>query len=405
MTNLLSNFEYIFCFCAFGVAFAYAGYPILIWGLAHLFGRRRLTGDLDERELPTVSLLIAAHNEAAVIEDRLWNALAMDYPKAKLEVVVASDGSTDGTAQIVRQYANQGVRLLDNEQRLGKSAVLNASIPKLNGQIVLLSDANTQLEPEALRKLVRWFQQPTVGVVCGRLVLTDPRSGRNVDSLYWRYETFLKHCEAKLGALLGANGAVYAIRRDLYTPIPSDTVVDDFVIPLQAKLNTGCEILYDREAIAREETPADLGSEFRRRVRIGAGGYQSISRLWRLMDPRRGWIALAFLLHKILRWCGPFLLIGMLSTNALLLAQPFYRWTLVGQLGFYLLSIALAFTPPRNRFLKPMRLTTMFCSMNLALLFGFWAWLRGTQAGIWERTARPSAPLEPIRNELALPVK
>src|SRR5205823_14619527 len=150
-------------------------------------------------------------------------------------------------------YAGRGIRLLDYSERQGKAAVLNSAFAELSGEIVLLSDANTQTDPAALRKIVRWFRQPAVGVVCGRLVLTDPRTGRNVDSLYWRYETFLKRCEGRLGALLGANGGIYAIRKAFFTPIPAGTVLDDFIIPLLAKLRTGCTILYDDEAVAQEE--------------------------------------------------------------------------------------------------------------------------------------------------------
>src|SRR5262249_55927305 len=157
--------------------------------------------------------------------------------------------------------------------------------------------ANSQTEPDAARKLVRWFHDPNLGVVCGRLVLTDPHTHKNADSLYWRYETFLKRAEGKLGALLGANGAIYAIRRDVFTPIPDDTIVDDLFIPLRAGLHTGCAIVYDCEAIAHEESAPDVGSEFHRRSRIGAGGFQSWALLWKLLNPRQGWVAFTFCSH------------------------------------------------------------------------------------------------------------
>lgn len=236
--------------------------------------------------------------------------------------------------------------------------------------------------------MARWFGDPEVGAVVGRLVLVDPATGRNADGLYWKYETFLKRCEGRLGALLGANGAIYAIRRSLYEPIPPSTIVDDFVIPLLAKQRTGCGIVYDCEAIAVEESAPGVGDEFHRRARIGAGGYQAIGMLWRLLDPRRGWVAFAFLSHKVLRWLCPFFLIGAFVANLALVGRPLYRGLLVAQVAFYAVAAATALVPARVRFLRPLRLTTMFASMNAALLVGFWRWLRGRQRAAWKRTAR-----------------
>jgi cellulose synthase/poly-beta-1,6-N-acetylglucosamine synthase-like glycosyltransferase len=385
----------IFWACSALVAYAYLGYPLLVWGLSRAFHQRVVPQAGDVADLPAVSLLIAAYNEEAVIEDRLRNALAMDYPADKLQIVVSSDGSTDRTTEIVRRHAVGRVRLLDYAHRRGKAAVLNASVPELEGEIVLFSDANTEVDAGAVWKLVRWFGDPRVGVVCGRLVLTDPGTGKNVDSLYWKYETFLKECEGRLGALLGANGGIYAIRKAVYTPIPEGTILDDFAIPLVARLRTGCTIVYDSEAVAREETPPALGSEFVRRSRIGAGGFQSLGLLWGLLHPRWGWTALAFASHKILRWICPFFLLGMLASNLVLLRDsPFFKATLAAQFLFYLASGIMAVIPVRSRLLKPLRLTTMFTGMNLALLVGFWRWLRGRQQGVWQRTARTAESAE-----------
>jgi cellulose synthase/poly-beta-1,6-N-acetylglucosamine synthase-like glycosyltransferase len=374
------------CFCL--VVYAYVGYPLAVFCLSRWFGRQARAPRAADADLPSVTLLVAAYNEEADIEKRIETALMTDYPADRLEIIIASDGSTDATPEIVRRYAARGVRLLDYTERRGKSSVLNSAFPEARGDIVLLSDANTQLDPQALRRMVRWFQDPQVGVVCGRLVLTDPATGRNADGLYWKYETFLKKCEGRLGALLGANGGIYAIRKDLQKPIPPDTIVDDLVLPLQAKLRSGCAIVYESGAVAYEETPAAISSEFHRRSRIGAGGFQSIGLLGGLLHPRHGWTTFTFLSHKVLRWLCPFFLLGLLASNLLLLGQPFYRGFLLGQAAFYLLSLLAAYLPPRPRFLKPLRLTTMFTGMNAALLVGFWRWVRGTQKGAWRRTAR-----------------
>lgn len=388
MSNMHFALKTIFWSCGGLVAYAYAIYPAIIFLCSRIFGKDPRPRDLDDVDLPAISLLIAAHNEEAVIEQRILNALAMDYPTNRLEIVVASDGSDDRTNSILRRYTPR-VRLLDYAFRRGKAATVNDAMTVARGDIVILSDANTLIDPSAARNLVRWFLDPSVGAVCGRLVLVDPASGTNVDSLYWRYETFLKRCESKLGALLGANGALYSIRRDLFTPIPSQTIVDDFVIPLQAKLRTGKAIVYDTNAIAYEETAPHVADELRRRVRIGAGGFQAICMLWRLLDPRRGWIAFTFLSHKITRWLSPFFLLGMfLSSAALFNAGAIYRWSLLFQLVFYSASVAMIRLPSRIRFLRPLRLTSMFTSMNAALFLGFFRWLSGRQQGVWQRTER-----------------
>lgn len=386
-----------FWICAACLLYAYAGYPLLIWWLARRLGRPVEIPAVEETDLPSLSLLIAAYNEEAVIGNTVQTALAMDYPAEKLEIVVASDGSSDATSEIVRCFAGRGVRLLDYRQRRGKASVLNSAFPELSGEIVLLSDANTRIDPAAARRIARWFVNEHIGIVCGRLVLTDPVIGRNVDGLYWKYETFLKRCEGRLGALLGANGAIYAIRRALYAPIPDGTIVDDFVIPLRATLRTGCAIVYDCDAVAHEETPPDMRSEFRRRCRIGAGGFQSMGMLWKLLDPRRGWIAFTFLSHKILRWLCPFFLLGLFATNLVLCEQPFYRYCLLGQVGFFLVSMLSALAPFQARPWKFLRLTAMFTSMNAALLVGFWRWLWGLQKAAWNRTARATIAKDAVR--------
>jgi cellulose synthase/poly-beta-1,6-N-acetylglucosamine synthase-like glycosyltransferase len=378
----------LFWVCLGLVFYTYFGYLLLVSILSRMFSRQAAPQAVAERDLPAVSLLIAAYNEETVIEERIRNALATDYPPEKLEIVIGLDGCTDQTAAIARRFGARGVRVLDYPERRGKATVLNAAMEEVKNPLVLLSDANTEIEPDALRRLVRWFQQPEVGVVCGHVILRDPRSGRNVDSLYWKFETVLKQCEGRLGALLGANGPIYVIRRDLYVPIPSETLVDDFVIPLLIKLRCGCPVIYDREAVAHEETPPDVMSEFHRRARIGAGGFQSIGMLWKLLDPCQGWIAFTFFSHKLLRWLCPFFLIGALATSALLWDSPFFRWALAAQIAFYGVSLLAAIAPKRIALPRPVRLMIMFTSMNAALLVGFVRWLGKRQSAAWRRTAR-----------------
>jgi cellulose synthase/poly-beta-1,6-N-acetylglucosamine synthase-like glycosyltransferase len=383
--SMLAAFLWV-CFAL--VAYVYIGYPLVIYCLARLLGRRRQVARLDDMDLPTVSLLVAAYNEESVIEQRLQNALSLDYPREKLDIVVATDGCSDRTTEIVRRYAGRGVRLLEFPQRRGKATALNSAIPQLQGEVVILSDANTFTESRAARNLARWFRDSRITAVCGKLVLTDPENGRNVDGLYWKYETLLKVCEGELGALLGANGGIYAIRKDRYVPIPQDTILDDLVIPLLSKLGHGGDIIYDSQAVAHEETAPNVGAEFHRRSRIGAGGFGSLRLLSGLLNPLRGWVFFTFLSHKLLRWCCPFFLLGLLLANALLWELPFYRGLLTAQLAFYATAVAAAYVPGRSKPLRLLRLTTMFASMNGALLLGFTRWLLGTQRVTWKRTAR-----------------
>ena len=258
----------------------------------------------------------------------------------------------------------------------------------LRGEIVVLSDANTTMRQDALRCLTNWFSQPDVGVVCGRLVMTDPKSGNNVDSMYWKYETFLKKCESKLGALLGSNGAIYAIRRDLFPGVPHGTIIDDFYIPLEAKRRSGCRIVYDTRAVACEETAPSIRDEFHRRSRIGAGGFQSIGMLWPLLSPSHGWVAFAFFCHKVLRWICPFLLIAALASNLFLLNSEFGRIVMTFQVMGYSMALAGRVLPAKPKVFRVLRLPTMFVMMNAALFVGFFKWLFKNQSGAWKRTER-----------------
>jgi cellulose synthase/poly-beta-1,6-N-acetylglucosamine synthase-like glycosyltransferase len=378
-----------FWLCAGGILYAYAVYPLLLWVLARLFGRQGDPPPLSDSQLPSLSLLIAAHNEEASIEARIRNALAMDYPKEKLEIIVASDGSTDATSSIARRYADQGVRVLEFSRR-GKSAVLNLAIPQARGELVLLSDANTHTSHDAARHMARWFVDPGIGAVCGRLLLIDPQQGNNVDSLYWKYETFLKNRESKLGALLGSNGAIYTLRKVHFDPIPDQILIDDFVIPLQARLRSGCAIVYDAKATAHEESAADMRAEFRRRTRIGTGDWQAIALLWRLLNPFRGWIAFTFFSHKLLRWVCPFFMIGMIVANLCLAHfSPHFAVLLRVQLVLYTVAAAGAVVPRKIPLSRFMRLAHLFLSMNTALFIGFYKWLAMPATGVWNRTPRP----------------
>lgn len=384
----VSTAEAIFWFSAGTVIYAYVGYPLAIGCASRWFGRRGLPRPLGAEELPTVSVIVAAYNEESVIEARIENALALDYPPEKLEIVIASDASSDRTAELVRRAASPQVRLIEFASRGGKASVLNGAVPQTGGDVLVFSDANTEMESQSLRRMIDHFADSEVGVVCGKLIIVDPRRGRNVDGLYWKYETFLKRCEGSLGALLGANGAIYAMRRNVFGPLPPGTIVDDFVLPLQARIKTGCRLLFAENAIAHEHAPVHIGDEFRRRVRIGTGDFQSLETLWPLLSPWQGWTAFCFFSHKLLRWLCPLFLVTAIVSSLLLSSNPLYAVAAIIQLAFYAIAaLGLRVSGPGLPS-RVIRLHTMFCAMNLALAAGCVRHCIGRSQGIWSRTER-----------------
>jgi len=338
---------------------------------------------------PSVSLVVAAYNEVSCIEQKLENSLALDYPADRFEVVIGSDGSTDGTNERVLQCRDERVRL-SPAPRAGKTTVLNRCIPTAKGDIVVLSDANTMIEPEAIQKLVRHFEDPEVGAVCGKLRLYNPTKQDYEESAYWSYESLIKMYEGRRGAVVGANGGLYAIRRTLFTELPASTIVDDFVIPLRI-LEKGYKVAYEEEAVAHEETTEDYGKEFGRRARIAAGNFQSLRMVPGLLLPTAGFPAFAFWSHKLLRWCAPALMGLALIANLFLLDSMFYRFTLLGQALFYALAyMGKVGVLKRGAVKRVASVAYYFTTMNLAIVVGFWRFLRNSQRAAWDRTARAS---------------
>lgn len=352
-------------------------------------GRERRRGA--RTTTPTVSLVVAAWNEAEVIGAKLENSLALDYPADRLEVLIGSDGSDDGTDDIVRSVRDPRVRLLPGPARTGKVGVLNRVIPEARGEILILSDANTELSTHAIRNLVRHFDDPTVGCVCGNLRLYNPVRRDYEESAYWRYESFLKLREGRRGAVMGANGGLYAIRRELFAPLPPDTIVEDFVTAMNC-LRAGTRVVYDPEAVAREETTEDYGKERMRRIRIAAGNFQSLGLVGDLLHPRHGFVAYAFLSHKLLRWLAPFFLALLFLSNLALLGSPFYTAFFALQLAGYAAALAGWLLPLGGVVGRVASFARYFVEMNLGLLQGFVRWVRRSQKVTWQRTARVGPP-------------
>lgn len=367
------------------LVYTYLGYPVFLWAITRLIPLKKTRSDA---VLPHVTMIIAAYNEAKVIAAKLENCLALDYPAEKLNFIVVSDGSSDATNAIVsgKAASETHIRLLDLP-RGGKAAAINTAMKKADGEIVVFSDANTLYEPAALGKLVRHFADTRTGCVCGRLSYRNPGkviSGHG-ESAYWRYETALKKMESKLGYVAGANGAIYAIRKDLFELLPDGTINDDFFISMRIVLR-GFKCLYEAEALAYEEVAPDAKSEFHRHVRDGAGHYIAVRQLIGLLSPFLGLKAFIYWSHRILRWAAPFILICVFVANAALSARQPYSILFLIQAAFYFLATMGYFISHWRKIPILLYMPFYFCNLNLALLFGFFKVLSGSIKPTWEST-------------------
>jgi biofilm PGA synthesis N-glycosyltransferase PgaC len=357
--------------------YAYLGYPLILLAL-RLAIRREVRKHPIE---PFVSLLIPAYNEAGVIERKIENSLALDYPPERLEIVVASDGSRDDTAAIAEAFADgQRIRVLAFPANRGKVATLNASIPELRGQILVFSDAASMLYPDAVRRLVENFADPSVGAVSGlyKVIKAGEVNIGTSEDFYWKYETFLKVKESQLASTLGGHGHLHAIRKELY-PFPSpETINDDYVIPVSV-LRKGYRAVYEPAAIVYEEAREMAG--FGRRVRITAGNLQQLRELPGLLSPLRPLPLFFFLSHKVARLLVPFAMLLVPIANLLLLSSPFYAALFCGQLIFYMLAALGTFWQLRP---KTLMLPSYFCMINLAAFFGLYHALTQRRSMAWK---------------------
>ncbi len=371
----------LFWLSALLVAYAYLGYPLLITALARWRRRPLRAAPIT----PSVSLIVPAYNEERVIAQKLENSLALDYSAGQLEILVISDGSTDATNQIVTGYAGRGVRLAYQPPRRGKIAALNRAVPLTRGEILVFSDANAMLAPDALRRLVRPFADERVACVGGaKRVASRGSHSAQGESAYWRYESHLKRCDSAVGSAMGVAGELFAVRRERYPPVEEDSIIEDFVLSLRL-VEAGWRVVFEPEAVAWEEASPSLAAEWRRRTRIAAGGFQSIFRLPGMWDPRRGLPAFQFLSHRVLRWFAPLLMLVALASNAALWSLPFYRWALIAQLVFYLAGLLGYGLMRLGRPWRPLNLVFYFCFTNAAALVGFYRYLTRSQPVTWEK--------------------
>lgn len=338
--------EVVVLWTSLAVAFyAYVVYPLLV-AIASRFVRDAASApELDATrsfQWPTVSLLIATRRGENAIVGRLRNASALNYPLERLEILVGCDGEGDLTALLARSFDDPRVKVVQLSEQRGASAVLSSCAAKATGEILVFSDVNTLMRPDALRRLVRHFQRVDVGAVCGKLLPIDPTTGRNLSGWLWKLDASIDSCEARLGAVSRINSGIYAVRKSLYArPAPIDPIDKQAVKPAPKKRY---RLVYDETAVAVEETPPTIEAEFRARLRTGAESRRSLQQLWSYLGARPSLGVVLCRLHRRLRLAGPALLLAAFVSNASLSNDPFYlHLLLLHELLYLAATIALVF--------------------------------------------------------------
>jgi cellulose synthase/poly-beta-1,6-N-acetylglucosamine synthase-like glycosyltransferase len=371
------------------ILYAYLLYPMSLWLLT--FWRRR-THPVPPEQWPSVSLVIAAYNEQDVLASKIENSLGLQYP-GDLQVVVVSDGSTDQTNEIARSYETRaGYVFVEQPENAGKTLAQNAAVRQATGDILVFSDANSIYATDALQKLLTPFTDQKIGCVCGELRYLNPLHGGagKGEGFYWRYEQFLKRQESRLGSLVGANGSIYALRRELFEELDS-AIISDFIMPIRIR-RRGWQVVYTDEAVATETTAPGFHDEMRRRRRIIA---RSVYSLWQergALVPLWSSTLFAFELwsHKVMRWLVPVFLLVLLAAAMMMSIQghPLGSQLLVAQLIFYGLALLGALLPGTLGRVGLFYVPTHFCAINLGVLRGLLAALRGQRHTVWKPVTR-----------------
>jgi len=391
--------EVIFWTCIGTVAYNYFGYPVVLFTLAVLAQaradllyllRRRSRRCPVPRELPRVAVLVSVYNEENVIRARVRNLEELNYPTDRLEIWFGLDAPTDNTAELLNELPSSQFHAVQFSERRGKLAVLSALAQRTSADIFVITDANTMFDRNCIRNLARHFADEGVGVVSGEEVRVAAGAVDTAgESLYWRYECALKMLENRLNCVQGANGAALGVRRSLFPP-KKRTIIEDFQIPLEARLQ-GYRVVYDPEAIAVEEV-APTSSQFTRRVRIGCGDYQTLFHNLECLNPLRGLPAFSFFSHRVLRWLTPMLLLIAFCCSAIMITrQGFAKWV-AAQCIFYAMALMGYQLQKRHRLPRLLAIPLQFCATNLALLLGFFRFLRGEQPLTWKSTPRQLQP-------------
>ena len=380
--------------CLFVVDYTFVGYGLLLYVLIKIkrsFSRPK--NFKTDAALPSVTVLVAAWNEEVTIIDKIKNTLQLDYPKELLQIIFITDGSTDHTPDLIYPYKE--IILMHNADRHGKMAAIKRAMPHVEGEIIVFSDANTFLNRQALLELVKHYENKKVGAVAGeKRIMVNQYADASAagEGFYWKYESRLKKWDYELYSNVGAAGELFSIRASLYEPIASDTIIDDHMIAMRIA-EKGYLIAYEPAAYASETASENTGEELKRKIRIAAGGIQSILRLKIAANPfRYPVLTFQYLSHRVLRWTvTPFLLVMALLTNIWIVSYhgaPFYTLLLTAQCIFYVLALLGFLMERKNIRVKPLCIPSYFCMMNYAVAAGIIRYINKSQSAAWERSLR-----------------
>jgi biofilm PGA synthesis N-glycosyltransferase PgaC len=391
----MTALEWIFWISLFLTFYTFVGYGILLFFLIRI---KRLWSPpqmikIVEEDLPTCALIIAAYNEESYIREKIQNTLALQYPQGKLEIYFVTDGSTDATPQIVQEFPNQ-LHLRHEDARRGKIAAVHRVVEEVQAELIIFTDANTFLNKEALMLMARHFADPRVGAVSGekRVAMEESADASSAgEGFYWKYESALKKWDSELYSVVGTAGELFGIRRSLYVPVPSDTLLDDFMISMRIA-EQGYKVVYEPHAYAVEQASENVREELKRKIRIAAGGVQSIVRLPRLFNVFAfPMLSFQYISHRVLRWTiTPWLMIVMFVLNAVLAMEigGIYLWLMIGQIAFYGLALLGWALSTQSIKFKITFIPYYFCVMNYAVIAGLFRYLRGKQSVVWEKASR-----------------
>jgi cellulose synthase/poly-beta-1,6-N-acetylglucosamine synthase-like glycosyltransferase len=384
----------IFWLCLFIIFYTYIGYGILLFiivKILRIFRQKKFFNN--NYNLPTVTVVVAAYNEAYCIEEKITNTLALEYPGDKVRYIFITDGSTDETPEIISKY--KAIQLMHQSERSGKIVAVHRAMLEVKTDVVVFTDANTLLNKKALINICRHFQDPTVGAVAGekRVQIDDSGDATAGEGFYWKYESKLKAWDSELFSVVGAAGELFSVKTSLYIPVPIDTLLDDFMISMLIA-EKGYRIVYEPEAYATENASANTTEELKRKIRIAAGGIQSFLRLSALLNPlKHPILSFQYLSHRILRWTiTPFLMIFCFLLNWYIVialdGDAKYYIVLAGQVLFYGFAILGWMMQSRSIKIKLFFIPYYFCMMNYAVFAGMKRYLSSNQSVLWEKAKR-----------------